>query len=196
MQKNFIAYSIAGVVLLLLVGLLFSKSPTSKTAPVSATPASVTTSAASDPQDIVPGLYENRIHNTATQAGFTITAAQVENNTDPAGKIVDDHLEITLKNTTPQDLTDFEAYYTITDPSTNKKEGYYKKLSGFVLKKDQTASIHFDNQTGVGHVSANKNSIYYSSSNQLLFDVSVSTPGYAVQTIHITKDAGGAEQKD
>lgn len=149
-----------------------------------------------DPQDIVPGLYKNQIQNSATQEGFIITTTAVENNTDATGKVVSDHLELTLKNTTGKDLTDFEVYYTISDTTTNKKEGYYKKLTGFVLKSRGTQTIHFDNKQGDGHFSANKNSIYYSSTNKLLFAIILSTPGYKLQTSNVEKAAGGAEQKD
>ena len=100
-----------------------------------------------DPQDIVPGLYKNTIQNTATTEGFVITDSKVENNIDKAGKTIDDHLELTLKNTAGKDLADFEAYYMITDTTTGQKEGYYKKLTNFVLKSGETQVIHFDNGT-------------------------------------------------
>ncbi len=172
-------------------------SPQTTQTVVNVTPSTtISDTTSQDPQDIVPGLYKNPIQNTATQEGFVITAAIVENNTDAAGKAVGDHLELTLKNTAGKDLTDFEAYYTITDPTTNKKEGYYKKLTGFVLNSGETKSINFDNKQGDGHFSANKNSMYYSSTNKLLFTIMISTPGYKPQTTNVEKSAGGAEQKD
>jgi hypothetical protein len=149
-----------------------------------------------DPQDIVPGLYKNPIQNTAAADGFVITDSKVENNTDKAGKAIGDHLELTLKNTAGKDLTDFEAYYMITDTVTSQKEGYYKKLTGFVLKSGETQAIHFDNGTDPGHFSANKDSLYYKSPNKLTFDITVSAAGYKIQTVQISKDAGGAEQVD
>ena len=112
---------------------------------------STANSPAEDPQDIVPGLYKNPIQNTATQEGFVITGSMVENNVDKTGKATDDHLELTLKNTAGKDLADFEVYYMITDTTTGQKEGYYKKLTGFVLKSGETQAIHFDNGTDPGH---------------------------------------------
>lgn len=196
-------YIIGGGILLLLVIVLFSNGQkkshtqnTPSTSLVSSSPTNSNATISQDPQDVVPGLYKNLIQNTSTKEGFTIVTTAVENNTDTAGKTVGDHLELSLKNTAGKDLTDFEVYYTITDPTTNKKEGYYKKLSGFTLKTGETQQINFDNKQGVGHFSANSNSIYYTSSNKLRFDVMVSSPGYKVQTAHVEKAAGGAETKD
>jgi len=151
---------------------------------------------AEDPQDIVPGLYKNPIQNTASQEGFVITDSKVENNTDKSGKVIDDHLELTLKNTAGKDLADFEVFYMITDTTTGQKEGYYKKLTDFVLKSGETQAIHFDNGTDFGHFKTNKNSLYYKSSNKLTFDITISVAGYKIQTVQILKDAGGAEQQD
>ncbi len=202
-MNNKLPYIIGGGILLLLVIFLFSNSQknsqsqnTKNVLYVTPSAGSTNTVTSNDPQDIVPGLYKNQIQNTTTKEGFTIQAITVENNTDETGKTVGDHLELTLKNTAGKDLTDFEVYYTITDPTTNKKEGYYKKLTGFVLKNGETQQINFDNKQGVGHFTANKNSIYYTSNNKLLFDVTVSATGIKVQTTQIAKAAGGAETKD
>lgn len=201
MQKNIAPYSIGGVVLVVLVGFMLLGGKTSKQVPiasqVAAIPqASVAVVVSDQPQDIVPGLYKNSIQNTSTAQGFVLKTVTVENNTDATGKTVNDHLELALQNTAGKDLTGLEVYYTITDPTTSKKEGYYKKLTGFILKNGQTALVHFDNKQGDGHFSANKNSIYYTSSDQLVFDVIVSAPGYKIQTSQVTKAAGGAEVKD
>ncbi len=149
-----------------------------------------------DPQDVVAGLYPNPIQNTATTEGFKITSIMVENNTDSAGNPVSDHLQLKLQNLTNKDLTNFEVYYTITDTTTNKKEGYYKKLNNFVLKAGATQSINFDTKQGAGHFSVNTHSLYFTSTNKLQFTVMVSTPGYKVETASVTKAAGGAETKD
>lgn len=157
----------------------------------------VAQSTSTNPQDVVAGLYPNPIKNTATATGFTIKSGMVENNTDPTtGKVVSDHLELQLVNTTKADISNFEVYYTITDTKTQQKEGYYKKLAGFTLKAGATATVHFDNKSGYGHFGANTNSLYYKSTNPLDFSVQVSTPTYIVQTIQLTKAAGGAETKD
>ncbi len=202
-MNNKLLYIIGGGILLLLVGFLFSNSQknnqpqNTKNVLYVTPPAGGANSATSqDPQDVVPGLYKNQIQNIATKEGFTMSAVTVENNTDATGKTVGDHLELALKNTTGRDLTDFEVYYTITDPTTNKKEGYYKKLTGFILKNGETQKVNFDNKQGDGHFTANKNSIYYTSNNKLLFDVMVSTAGVKVQTAQVAKSAGGAETKD
>lgn len=151
------------------------------------------TTTSQDPQDIVPGLYPNPIQNTATTEGFKIASVMVENNTDAAGTPVSDHLQLTLQNVTKTDLTNFEVYYTITDTVTNKKEGYYKKLTNYVLKAGETQTINFDNGSGDGHFTVNKHSIYYTSSDPLQFSVMVSTPGYKPETASVSKAAGGSE---
>lgn len=196
-------YIIGGGIVVLLVVFLFSNSQknnqlqnTKNVLYVTPSTGSSSSATSQDPQDIVPGLYKNQIQNTATKEGFAIAATTVENNTDATGKTVGDHLELTLKNTAGKDLTDFEIYYTITDPTTKKKEGYYKKLFGFVLRNGETQKINFDNKSGDGHFTANKNSIYYTSTNKLLFDAMVSSSGYKIQTTQIAKAAGGAETKD
>lgn len=203
-MNNKLLYIIGGGILLLLGVFLFSNSqksyqPQNTRNVLYASPsASANTNSATsqDPQDVVPGLYKNQIQNTASAEGFIIQAITVENNADSTGKTVGDHLELTLKNNAGKDLTGFEVYYTITDQSTNKKEGYYKKLTSFTLKNGETQHVNFDNKQGDGHFTANKNSLYYTSSNKLLFDVMVSTPGYKVQTAQAAKAAGGAETKD
>lgn len=82
------------------------------------------------------------------------------------------------------------------DLTTQRSEGYYKKLTGFVLKAGTTQSIHFDNKVEHGHFGINKSGLYFTSVNKLQFDVQVSTPEHQVAHIQITKDAGGAEIKD
>ena len=205
-NNNRIIRILGGVALLLTIGLLYQftskggakqiRTPSRVVPNVSNNAIPTSNTIAQDPQDIVPGLYKNPIQNTSTQEAFTITASQAENNTDQTGKVIDDHLELTLKNTTGKDLSNFEVYYTITDATANIQEGYSKKLPGFVLKKGNTQTIHFDNKSGDGHFSANKQSVYYKSSNQVIFDVTVSSPGYKAQTVQVTKAAGGAEVKD
>ena len=43
-----------------------------------------------------------------------------------------------LKNIIGKDLADFLVYYTITDDTANKKEGYIVKLSNSILKNGET----------------------------------------------------------
>lgn len=202
MKKN-IPYLIGAGIILILMIILYSGNQKTKTTIKAKTDVSVIsnqnnvgTSPELNPQDIVPGLYKNEIVNTATNEGFSVSSAIVENNIDSSGKVVNDHLEFKLTNRSGKDLSKFELYYTITDLITHKKEGYYKPLTNFVLKNGQSQMIHLDNLQGEGHFSSNKNSIYYTSTNKLQFDVMVSTPGYKVQTVQVFKDAGGAEVKD
>ena len=212
-MKNKTAYIIGGIIILVIGVFIFARmsknqaSPQKQTStvttpaqtPAPSTPVATQNTAntpAEDPQDVVAGLYKNPIQNTAIQEGFVISNSLVENNTDKVGKVIDDHLELALKNTVGKDLADFEVYYAITDTVTNQKEGYYKKLTGFVLKSGETRGVHFDNGTDTGHFKANKDSLYYKSPNKLTFDVTVSSAGYKIQTVQISKDAGGAEQND
>lgn len=150
-----------------------------------------------DLKDKTPVFAENPIVNTATRKGFEIVDALVENNYDPrAKKDANDHLEITLKNISGTDLTDFETYYTIKDADTKKREGYYVKIPNLVVKSGESVTIHFDNATGLNHFGENENSIYHTGKNAKIFELTMSVPGYAPVTIQIKKDAGGVEQAD
>ncbi len=189
-------YSIIGIVgIVLIAGLVLIKSNgTSQPAPVTTTTKDAGVSG--DPQDIVPGTYPNQIKNTATASGLSIVSGFVENNIDAQGKVADDHLELLLKNTSVQDMSNFEVYYTIADLTTGKNEGYYKKLTGFALKSGESKSVHFDGKTDVDHFGVNKDGLYFTSKNKLQFDVQVSAAGFQIAHIQLTKDAGGAELKD
>lgn len=205
MKKNVIIISvilILGLTVSLLIGDSVSRNSqvnktTSPTLSNINTQNSVPTQTTSqNPQDVVAGLYPNPIKNQSTKDGFKITSVMVENNTDAKGNPVSDHLQLTLQNLTNADLSNFEVYYTITDPATNKKEGYYKKLDNFTLKANSAQTIHFDTQQGTNHFSVNTHSLYYNSSNSLKFTVEVSAPNYKIETASTTKAAGGAETKD
>lgn len=149
-----------------------------------------------DAQDVVPGRYPNLINNTATATGLDIVSGLVENNLDGNGKVTDDHLELLLKNNSTKSMTDFEAYYTITDTINGNKEGYYKKLTGLSIAPGMSASVHFDGKNDHLHYGVNKDGIYFTSKNKLQFDVEISTPGFKTQRLQVAKDAGGAEVKD
>jgi hypothetical protein len=147
---------------------------------------------------------ENPIINNSTQEGFQVTSMLVENNYDPATKKdVDDHLEITLKNIAGKDLANFLVYYTITDTdnATNKKEGYIVKLTNFILKNDETKTVHFDNNNSpynllTDHFGENPNSIYKTNIDAKVFEVMISVPGYKVVSEKVDKDPGGLEKAD
>jgi hypothetical protein len=150
-----------------------------------------------DLQDKDPVFAENPISNNATKEGFLIINGIVENNVDPVTKkTVNDHLELTIKNTSGKDLKGFEIYYTITDKTTNKKEGYYLKASDLLIKSGETKAIHFDNGNGDGHFKENPNSSYFTSPNAKTFDVVISTADYKTVSLQIQKDAGGSEKAD
>jgi hypothetical protein len=202
-MKNYKMFGIVGIIgIVIVVGFMFIK--TNSTKPVSIVATAKDTVAKntvnqivpSNPQDIVPGTYPNLIKNTSTVAGLVIVSGLVENNIDAQGKVTDDHLELVLKNTSTQDMSNFEVYYTVTDLTTAKSEGYYKKLTGFVLKGGESKSVHFDGKNEVNHFGINKDGLYFTSKNKLQFNVQVSTPGFQVAHLQITKDAGGAETKD
>lgn len=141
-------------------------------------------------------VTDNPITNTATARTLTIDSVLVENNVDDAGAAVDDHLEIALTNTGTTDLTGFEAYYTITDPTAGTSESYYADLSGFTIPAGESRAVHFDNSGATDHYPVNEFSLYYTSLNALDLEVQVSAQGAAVQTATVQKDAGGAEVPD
>lgn len=146
-------------------------------------------------QLVLPTTTGNPITNAAVAPGFVIIGAIVENNTDPlTKKIANDHLEVTLQNTSAKDITQFETYYSVKDLVTNVSDAYYTKLTGFVLKAGETKAFHFDNTGQINHYPENKYSVYRTSKNPMLFDVMVSAPSYKVQMITIKKDKGGAEK--
>jgi hypothetical protein len=188
-------YIIGAIILVIIGGIILSKSFSPSNQKVSQTSSTVK-NVSNDPQDIVPGLYANSIKNTSTISGLKIESGLVENNVDKTGKIADDHLELVLKNSSTKDMNNFEAYYTVTDLVDSKKEGYYKKLTGLTLKAGETKTIHFDSNVGENHFGVNKDGLYFTGKNKMQFDVQISTPDFKVATIQIIKDAGGAELKD
>lgn len=196
-------FGVAGIIgIVIVVGFMFIKTNSTKPVPVATTAKdtvakkTVNQIVPSDPQDIVPGTYPNQIKNASTVEGLVIVSGLVENNIDAQGKVTDDHLELLLKNSSTQEMSNFEAYYTITDLATAKSEGYYKKLTGFVLKGGESKSVNFDGKNGVDHFGVNKDGLYFTSKNKLQFDVQVSAAGFQIAKIQLTKDAGGAEVKD
>ncbi|VVB54004.1 Uncharacterised protein [uncultured archaeon] len=129
--------------------------------------------------------------------GFRIQNILVENNYDEvAKKDASDHLELVLQSTTNKDIHNMTAYYIITDAKMNKTESYIKPLNAFVLKANETRTIHFDDGQMQDHFRANPNSIYYTTKDELNFTVIINADGYAAQTIQVKKDAGGAEVPD
>ena len=170
-----------------------SAAKTDSSATVSTTTSAGTGGAPATSQ-VLP-VADNPISNSATAKGLKITSVLVENNEDPATKkTVDDHLEIALENTSANDLTGFEVYYSFADPTDKATEGYYAKLpSSFTVRAGGTRVVHFDNSGAVDHFPVNKYSLYSTSKNALDVTVTVSAADVAVQTVTVKKDAGGAE---
>lgn len=144
-----------------------------------------------DRVDNNPIVAENPITETSTTVGFTINSILVENNVDANNQPVSDHLELSITNTANTDLTNFDIFYTITDPTTNHVEAYYQRLTDFTLRAGETASIHFDNAGQPAHFKFNPNSLYYTNQNQLVIDATLHAAGYAPQTATVNKDPGG-----
>ena len=170
-----------------------SAAKTGSSATVSTTISAGTGGAAATSQ-VLP-VADNPISNAATAKGLNITSVLVENNEDPATKkTVDDHLEIALENTSANDLTGFEVYYSFADATDEVTEGYYAKLpNSFAIPAGGTRTVHFDNTGAPDHFPVNKYSLYSTSKNALDVTVTVSAADVAVQTATLKKDAGGAE---
>lgn len=170
-----------------------SAAKTDSSATVSTTTSTGTGDAPATSQ-VLP-VADNPISNAAIAKGLKITSVLVENNEDPATKkTVDDHLEIALENTSANDLTGFEVYYSFADPTDNVTEGYYSKLpNSFAIPAGGTRVVHFDNSGAPDHFPVNKYGLYSTSKNALDVTVAVSAADVAVQTATVKKDAGGAE---
>lgn len=139
-------------------------------------------------------VAENPIVNASTKEGLQITSAMAENNVDPAtNKDIGDRLQITLKNTSTETLSDLEIYYLMTDTTTQKTEGYYQKLTGFSLAPGAEGTVYFDNETGAGHYPENKFSLYRTSANEVDFSLEVSAAGYAPAVGEAVKAVGTGE---
>lgn len=173
----------------------------SSTSDASSTASSTTTAAASGASpagsgaDQVLPVTTNPISNSSTAQTMKITSVLVENNVDPAtGKAAEDHLEITLANSGPTELSGFEVYTTYTDPTDKISESYYTALpSTFTIAPGATRVAHFDATGAIDHFPVNKFSLFSTSKNALDVEVVVSADGAAVQTTTLKKDAGGAE---
>ena len=160
----------------------------------SASAPSKVVSAAAGP--ILP-VTSNPIANTSTVSALKIGTVLVENNVGPNGKGTSDHLEIPLTNTGATELKGFEVYYTFRDATASLTEGYYTKLpAAFAIARGATRVVHFDNSGAADHFPVSPLSVYATSKNALEISVQVSAVDAAVQTVSITKDAGGAEAAD
>jgi hypothetical protein len=171
--------------------------PPAASAPANAPAGSTPATPAPSGGNVLP-VTSNPINNTATDVLLAIDEVLVENNVDPAtGKAADDHLEIAVTNTGTTELTGFEVYYTITDPTTGDTESYYTKLPDtFTIAAGASRTIHFDNSGAPDHFPDNPYSLYHTSLNGLDVTVEVSAQGAAPQTATVQKDPGGDEVAD
>lgn len=137
----------------------------------------------------------NPISNTSTAPGLALTSVAVENNTDPAtGAALTDRLQFTIQNSTSNPVTNLEVFYTMKDATTGASESYYQALTGLTIAPNSSATVNFDNGSGVGHYPENKFSLYRSSANQVDFTVEVSAPGLKVATGTASKSPGTGEK--
>jgi hypothetical protein len=139
-------------------------------------------------------VAKNPIVNQATKEGLQITSAMAENNVDPAtNKDLTDRLQVTIKNTSTETLSDLELYYQMTDSTTKKAEGYYQRLTGFSLASGAEGTIYFDNGSGVGHYPESAFSLYRTSANEVIISIEVSAAGYRPATGQAVKAVGTGE---
>ena len=158
-------------------------------------PSAAPSAAASPAGGPVLPVASDPIVNTSTKPGLEITGIMVENNVDPATKKdLSDRLQMTLVNSSSATMTDLEAYYTMTDSTTNKSEGYYQKLTGLTIAPGASQTIYFDTDSGPGHYPENVYSLYRTSPNEAVIDVKVSAPGYAPATAQVKKAVGTGEK--
>ena len=161
----------------------------------SAAPSSAPSAAASPAGGPVLPVASDPIVNTSTKPGLEITGIMVENNVDPVTKKdLSDRLQMTLVNSSSATMTDLEAYYTMTDSTTNKSESYYQKLTGLTIAPGASQTIYFDNESGLGHYPENIYSLYRTSANEVVIDVKVSAPGFAPATAQVKKAVGTGEK--
>jgi hypothetical protein len=171
-----------------LIGLVACEaSQGSGSAPRTESPAA--SGAASGPA-VLP-VTKNPITNTGTKTGLAISETMVENNVDKAsGKEVSDRLQFTLKNSSAEEITGVEVYYTMTETPSGKTESYYQKLDGLTIAPNKEATVYFDNESGEGHYPENKFSIYRTSPEEVKFDIEASAPGFAAARGTAVKEAG------
>ena len=136
-------------------------------------------------------VTKNPITNTGTKTGLAISETMVENNVDKAsGKEVSDRLQFTIKNSSAEQITGVEVYYTMTETPTGKTESYYQKLEGLAVAPNQEATVYFDNESGEGHYPENKFSIYRTSPNEVKFAIEAGAPGFAAARGTAVKEEG------
>jgi hypothetical protein len=156
--------------------------------------ATTTPGSAQGAAQVLP-VAQNPIVNAATKDGLQITSAVVENNVDPVTKKdLSDRLQIAVKNTSTDTLSDLEIFYQMTDTTTKKTEGYYQKLTGFSLAPGAEGTVYFDTETGAGHYPENTYSLYRTSPNEVVISIEVSAAGYKPAMGEAVKAVGTGEK--
>jgi len=147
-----------------------------------------------DKVDASPLKASNPIVESSATKGFTINSVVTENNVDAAGAAADDHLELTVTNTSKTNITSgWDLYYSLTDTTTAEVQSFYLPLPGFSLKAGKTAHLHVDTSGAPGHFRADPNSSYYTGKDALMVEATLHAKGFVPQTASVKKDAGGAE---
>jgi hypothetical protein len=150
-----------------------------------------------DLEDQTPNKVDTAPAASTGDAGFSIVEVLVENNFDlMTNKAADDHLEISLKNSSAKEVSGVSVYFTIKDLVTLDEQSYILPLTDFVLAAGETKAVHIDTTSDAGRFAANPNSLYYTSQNEMQVDVTVSADGFQAATGGIKKDAGGPEEND
>jgi len=140
-------------------------------------------------------VAKNPIVNDATAEGLKITSAMVENNVDPVTKKdISDRLQIGVKNTSGETLSDMQLFYQMTDSVTKKSEGYYQKLTGLSLNAGETKTVYFDTDSGTGHYPENIYSLYRTSANEVVISIEISAVGFKPAMGEVKKAKGTGEK--
>lgn len=175
--------------LALLTGCATSTTPATTASSTSAATATTATSA------VLP-VATDPIVDDSTTPGLEVTQVLLEDNTDASGADIPDCLQVTISNTSSQEATGLEMYYTMTDATTGASESYYQALDGVTIPAGGTVTVWFDGGSGAGHFPENAYSVYRSSTNEIDFTVEVAASGLQIATGTGVKSAGGAEQAD
>lgn len=108
----------------------------------------------SDRTDIEHLFTQNLIQDN-TPLTLTVKAVQVKDN------LSDNHLEITLCNTGNKVLTDFDIYFSMTNPIDSTTETYYEILNDLSINPGKSKTIFFDNKVSQkDHYAFNSNGLY------------------------------------
>jgi hypothetical protein len=151
----------------------------------------------SDLEDQTPTVVDTMPQPSIGEAGLSITKVLVEDNYDAAAKKdAPDHLEISLTNGSGQPISGLSVFYTIKDLVTMAEQSYLLPLPDLTLDAGEAKVIHIDTSGEAGHYSANPNSLYYTSPNEMQVEVTISADGFQAATGGIKKDAGGPEEAD